>query len=253
MSVNIKIENFEGPFDILLHLIKKNEMDIYDIKINEITEQYMQVLREMEEMDLEITSEFIVIAATLIEIKSRQLLPKVEMEDESIADNLDPTKQLVEKLVEYKKYKAAALFFQEAYEKTGMSFSKKPEVIVVEDDNSTEELFKNKSIAELYEIFLDLMERYMSKINTNSMIEEKVYIDTYKLEDKMKVIDEYLSKKKIIPFSEIINKCSTKIEKVVTFLALLELIRLRTISALQENNFNEIYIERMNNIEEYKY
>lgn len=253
MSVNIKIENFEGPFDILLHLIKKNEMDIYDIKINEITEQYMQILHDMEEMDLEITSEFIVIAATLIEIKSRQLLPKVEIEDESDGDTVDPSKQLIEKLVEYRRYKAAAAFFKEVFEKTGVSFSKKPEVIVLEDDNSAMELLKNKSIVELYELFLSLMEKYTNKINTNSLIGEKIYMDTYKLEDKMRVIDEFLRKERTIYFSEIISRCSSKLEKVVTFLALLELIRLRTISVLQEKNFNEIYIERMDNHEELEY
>lgn len=253
MSVNIKTENFEGPFDILLHLIKKNEMDIYDIKINEITEQYLQVLYEMKEMDLEVTSEFIVIAATLIEIKSKQLLPKLKENEVVDADSLDPSRQLVEKLVEYKKYKDAALFFKEAYERTGVSFSKKPEVIIVENDNSAEEILKNKSIAELYEVFLSLMEKYISKINTNASIEEKVYIDTFKLEDKMKVINQYLNEEKSMTFSAIMKQCSSKLEKVVTFLALLELIRLRTISVLQENNFNEIYIERMDDNEEREY
>lgn len=253
MSVNIKIENFEGPFDILLHLIKKNEMDIYDIKINEITKQYLQVLNEMKEMDLEVTSEFIVIAATLIEIKSRQLLPKLKDDAEAGPDSLDPSKQLVEKLVEYKKYKVAALFLKEAYESTGISFSKKPEVIVVDDDNSPEEILKNRSIAELYELFLGLMEKYISKINTNASIEEKVYIDTFKLEDKMKVINQYLNEEKSMLFSAIMRQCSSKLEKVVTFLALLELIRLRTVGVMQENNFNEIYIERIDNDEELEY
>lgn len=250
MSVNIKIENFQGPFDLLLHLIKKNEMDIYDIKINEITEQYLQVLRDMEEMDLEVTSEFIVIAATLIEIKSRHLLPKPE-EDE-IAAEIDPSKQLVEKLVEYKKYKVAAAYLAQIYEKTGVCFSKKPEVIE-EKNNNTDELLKNKSIAELYDIFLKLMEIYKSKINVNATIEEKMYMDTFKIEDKMKEIDECLMTKRIMPFSQIICSCNSKIEKVVTFLALLELIKLRAVSVAQENNFKEIYIERMDNHEEREY
>lgn len=253
MSVNIKIENFEGPFDILLHLIKKNEMDIYDIKINEITEQYLQILQQMEDMDLEITSEFIVIAATLIEIKSRELLPKMDADDENAADLMDPSKQLVEKLVEYKKYKTAALFFKEAYEETGVSFSKRPEVIIVENDNSIEELLKNVTIVGMYEIFLNLMEKYMDKINTNSIIEKRMYVDKYKLEDKMKVIDDYLRDKKNMAFSAIIRHCDSKLEKVVTFLALLELIKLRSVKVLQENNFNEIYIERMEDDERREY
>ncbi|GAE02350.1 segregation and condensation protein A [Clostridium botulinum B str. Osaka05] len=109
MPLNIKIHNFDGPFDLLLHLIKKNKMEIYDVSIYEITNQYLQYLNRMEELDLEITSEFIVMAATLIEIKSKYLLPKVEEEKEE--EENDPQKELLDKLLEYKKFKAAAEFF----------------------------------------------------------------------------------------------------------------------------------------------
>src|SRR3712207_4469850 len=107
MSLNIKIENFEGPFDLLLHLIKKNEMDIYDIKIYEITTQYLNYINNMKELDLEVTSEFIVIAATLLEIKSKMLLPK-QVVEENEEDAEDPRQELINKLLEYKKFKQVA-------------------------------------------------------------------------------------------------------------------------------------------------
>ncbi|NOV88853.1 chromatin segregation and condensation protein Rec8/ScpA/Scc1 (kleisin family) [Clostridium acetobutylicum] len=124
MTLNINIDNFQGPFDLLLHLIRKNKMDIYDIKIFDITNQYIQYLNEMKEMDLEITSEFIVMAATLIEIKSKYLLPKTKEEEEEKEES-DPTKELVSKLVEYKKFKLAADFLKNRELDYGEVFSKK--------------------------------------------------------------------------------------------------------------------------------
>ncbi|EQB86689.1 hypothetical protein M918_13070 [Clostridium sp. BL8] len=128
MSLSIKITNFEGPFDLLLHLIKKNEMDIYNIRILEITNQYLDILKQMKEMDLDITSEFIVIAATLIEIKSKILLPKPKVENEEENEE-DAAKELINKIVLYKKFKVAAEFLLERERETGIMFSKKPEII----------------------------------------------------------------------------------------------------------------------------
>lgn len=252
MSLKIKIHNYEGPFDLLLHLINKNEMNIYDIRINEITEQYLEVINEMDELDLEVTSEFIVIAATLIEIKSKQLLPKNNDDiDENAVDEIDSSKRLIDKLIEYRKFKAAAQYLGLCQIKNGSSYAKKPEIIE-EENASMEELFKDKSIVDLYNIFLELMNRYMSKQNKeNIALEKKMYMDTIKIEDKMEEIDCILYDNKNAVFSDIIYKCPTKIEKIITFLALLELIRLKKVSAIQENNFNEIYIKRLDGNEKY--
>lgn len=111
MSISIKIENFEGPFDLLLYLIKKNKMEIYDIKIHDITTQYLDYINNMKEMDLDITSEFIVIAATLLEIKSKMLLPKENIDNEDTEE--DPRKYLMDKLIEYKKFKKVADWLKE--------------------------------------------------------------------------------------------------------------------------------------------
>ena len=185
MAVNIKIENFEGPFDLLLHLIKKNKMEIADVKIYDITTQYLQYLKDMKQMDLEVTSEFIVIAATLIEIKSKLLLPK-NKEDEIAVDENDPTKELINRLIEYKKFKEAAEFFRGKEEATGTVFSKKPEIIP-EDDSKQDmaELFKGMTMLDLYNIFNDLINKYLSKINTDSKITKEIHIDSFKIEDKM--------------------------------------------------------------------
>lgn len=248
MAINIKIHNFEGPFDLLLHLIKKNEMDIYDIKIYEVTSQYLQYLNEMKEMDLEITSEFIVIAATLLEIKSRLLLP-VSKSDEDADDKaeLDPRKELVERLLEYKKFKYIAEILRTREECTGLMFPKKAEII--EDINSKNnvvplnEILKNITMLDLYNIYNNIISIYENKKNTENAIQREIPVDSFKIEDKMQELKERAFSGKKLYFSNIMKDCGSKIEVVVTFLALLELIKLRSVKVLQEKNFTEIYIE----------
>jgi segregation and condensation protein A len=245
MPLNIKVSNFEGPFDLLLHLIKKNEMDIYNISIYEITNQYLQYLKEFKEMDLEITSEFIVVAATLLEIKSKMLLPKdktKEIENEEV----DPRKQLIEKLIEYRKFKHAAEFLRMKKNETGLIFYKKPEVI--EDNREKqfkEDLFKGITMLDLYNLYNELINRYRNKLNTENIIQTQIPLDRYKVEDKMEEIKSIMNNNSRISFSFIINQCSAKLEIVVTFLALLELIKIRTVKVVQEDNFNDIHIERI--------
>lgn len=255
MSLNIKIENFEGPFDLLLHLIKKNKMDIYDIKIHEVTKQYLGYIHTMEEMDLEITSEFIVIAATLIEIKSKVLLPKSKI-DESAADldEEDPRKELVDKLLQYKKFKAAAKILRERELGMGRMFGKKPEIIEEKKKpQCTEELLKGITMIRLYEIYNKLIEIYRNKMNTANVINKEIPVDKFKIEDKMEYLRNNIKFGGKILFSSIAEKCSSKIEVVVTFLALLELMKLKFVTVVQEHNFKEIYVERISEDEEHEY
>lgn len=251
MTLNIKIENFEGPFDLLLHLIKKSEMDIYDIKIHEITNQYLQYISKMKEMDLEVTSEFIVIAANLLEIKSRMLLPNLAA-DESAADKeVDPRKELISKLIEYKKFKAIAEILRKKEEEFGVVFTKKPEII--EDNNKDArdmDILKNVTMLELYNLYNALINRYYSKINKENVIQREIPIDAYKIEDKMEYLKHKIYNSKTLIFSNILKSCSNKMERVVTFLALLELIKQKNVKALQEKNFTDIYLERIDNNEE---
>lgn len=252
MSLNIKIENFEGPFDLLLHLIKKSKMDIYNIKIHEITKQYLEYIHTMEEMDLEITSEFIIIAATLIEIKSKMLLPKSKI-DESTEDldDQDPRKELVDKLLQYRRFKAAAKLLKDRELDFGRMFGKKPEIIEEKKKpQSHQELLKGVTMLSLYEIYNKLITVYRNKLNTTNIIDKEIPIDRFKIEDKMEYLRESIKTGIRIPFSAIAVKCSSKIEVVVTFLALLELMKLRYVTVIQEQNFREIYVERVNEHEE---
>lgn len=240
----IKVADFEGPFDLLLHLIKKNKMDIYNIEIYKITNQYLRYLDEMKEMDLEITSEFIVIAATLIEIKSKSLLPKVKVEDENEEDIENKLKL---RLIEYKQIKAVSSFFKERHINSGEIYSKKPEIIEIEDEKapkSNEDIFKNLTLIDLYNIYNNILDTYHNKQNTVNVVQRKIYTDKYKVEDKMKELVNRFNDSNVIEFRSIIKESESKLETVVTFLALLELIKLRVIIAYQEGNFKEILMKR---------
>lgn len=245
MSLNIKIENFEGPFDLLLHLIKKNKMDIYNVEIHEITNQYIQYIHRIKKMDLELTSEFIVMASTLLEIKSRTLLPKPLNQDKDNEEEEDPRKELVAKLVKYNKFKKAAKFLRIHESEIGRSFSKKPEIIVrKKEDCKPKNFLKNITILKLYNIYSKLMDKYIEKMNLENGLNRKILRDKFKIEDKMNYIKINTKSGKTLKFSSMLNRCRFKIEKVVTFIALLELIRLGMITAMQEGNFGEIYIEK---------
>lgn len=240
----IKVDDFEGPFDLLLHLIKKNKMDIYNIEIYKITNQYLRYLDEMKEMDLEITSEFIVIAATLIEIKSKSLLPKVKVEDENEEDIENKLKL---RLIEYKQIKAVSSFFKERHINSGEIYSKKPEIIEIEEEKaprSNEDIFKNLTLIDLYNIYNNILDTYHNKQNNINVVQRKIYTDKYKVEDKMKELLDRFNNANVIEFRSIIKESESKLETVVTFLALLELIKLRVIIAYQEGNFKEILMKR---------
>ena len=225
----IKVADFEGPFDLLLHLIKKNKMDIYNIEIYKITNQYLRYLDEMKEMDLEITSEFIVIAATLIEIKSKSLLPKVKVEDENEEDIENKLKL---RLIEYKQIKAVSSFFKERHINSGEIYSKKPEIIEIEEEKApkcNDDIFKNLTLIDLYNIYNNILDTYHNKQNNINVVQRKIYTDKYKVEDKMKELLDRFNNANVIEFRSIIKESESKLETVVTFLALLELIKLRVI------------------------
>ncbi|MBU3161766.1 segregation/condensation protein A [Clostridium frigoris] len=246
MPLSIKVTNFEGPFDLLLHLIKKNKMNIYDINIVEITNQYLEYLRSMKEMDLEMTSEFVVIAATLIEIKSKYLLPK-NKEEVSTQDEYDIEKELMDKLVEYRKYKLVAENLKAMEQETGIMLSKKPEII--EEDNHNikgVDFLKDITIFDLNNLYNNLMEKYKNKMNIDIIVNKEILIDEFKIEDKMEELKQKLNDFGKIHFTNLIYGYSSKIEVIVMFLALLELIKIRSVRVFQESNFKAIYLERVN-------
>lgn len=240
MEVSIKIDAFEGPLDLLLHLIKKAEVDIYNIPISEITEQYISYLRDMEELDLNIASEFLVMAATLLEIKSNMLLPKKKKEDEEVSADEDPRSELVEKLVEYKKYKEFSYKLRE-FEEENLAYFKTPEII--EDIENYEVFFRNITIDNLMHAFKRVVDSYENKYNKENKIPENIQYDEYKIEDKMEEVRDLLKNKGKIHFEEFFNRAESKMEIVVIFLAMLELIKERSIKVIQYKNFGEILIE----------
>ena len=245
----IKVADFEGPFDLLLHLIKKNKMDIYNVEIYKVTNQYLEYLNTRKVMDLEITSEFIVVAATLIEIKSKNLLPKVKVEEEENEEDIEI--KLIERLIEYKRFKAVSEFFNDKYVSSGEVFSKKPEVIeeIKPEKVYNDDIFKNITLLDLYNIYNKILENYREKQNKVNVVQKKIYVDKYKVEDKMEELLKKINSVEVIEFNNLMKESSCKLETVVIFLALLELIKIRTIQVFQDENFSNILIKRRRDIE----
>ena len=246
----VKVADFEGPFDLLLHLIKKNKMNIYNIEIYKVTNQDLEYLNTRKVMDLEITSEFIVVAATLIEIKSKNLLPKVKVDEEEESEE-DIEKRLMERLIEYKKIKNVSEFFKNKYINAGEVFSKKPEIIeeIKPEKIDNDDIFKNLTLLDLYNIYNKILETYREKQNKVNVVQKKIYVDKYKVEDKMEELLERFNSSEVIEFNNLMKESTCKLETVVTFLALLELIKIRTIQVFQDESFSNILIKRRRDIE----
>lgn len=246
--MNIKIENFEGPFDLLLHLIKKNKMDIYNVNIYDITLQYIDYINKLKELDLDIASEFIVMAATLIEIKSRSLLPrklKVE-EEEDDAENLQ--KLLFDRLLEYRKFKKVSIYLMEKYVGRGNVYFKRPEIIFQKKDYFIDlnEIFKNMNILDFYLKYKSLMASYIEKQNISNPIQTNIYVDKFKVQDKIKYLKQ--TNEPILKFNELIEKCEEKIEIIVTFIAILELVKQKYFKIIQVDRFTNIIIQKVGEI-----
>lgn len=233
----IKIENFEGPLDLLCHLIDKNKMDIYDIRISEITDQYIEYLNQMEQLNLDIASEFLIMASTLIYIKSKNMLP-TEVEDEKELTE----EELIRRIIEYKKYKEITKKLRENYEIFSKRYTKFPEEIEL-PKQKLEKTYTKELIPEIYG---NLIEKNNQKINQNAKNIEKIAImDTYTVASKVKQIFKELSKKPKFIFNKLfsLSKCN-KQEVVTAFSGLLELSRRNKVIATQEEIFGDITVEK---------
>ncbi len=236
----IKIENFEGPLDLLCHLIDKNKMNIYDIKISEIADQYIEYINAMEEANLEVTSEFIIMASTLLYIKSKGLLPNQVENEEELTEE-----QLIERIIEYKKYKEITSKLKENYLEFSKRFFKIAETI---------ELPKQKLEVEytpdiLPQIYQAIVERNNEKVNQNAKNIEKIaIIEKYTVASKVKEMFKELIKKPKFVFNKLysISKCN-KQEVVTAFNGLLELSRRNKVKTTQEELFADITVERAKN------
>lgn len=237
----LKLENFEGPLDLLCHLIDKNKMDIYDVRISDIADQYIEYINEMEAQNLDITSEFLVIASTLVFLKSKELLPK-EVEDEAELTE----EELLSRIIEYKKYK-------EISQKLKLNFIENCKRFYKQQD--TVELPKQKIEKEylsevLYENYKKLIENNEMKMNKNAQNIEKIAIrESYSVTSKVKEIFKELSKKPNFVFNKLFSiKAKPKAEVVTAFTGLLELTRRNKVIANQEELFGDILVEKSKKI-----
>ena len=233
----IKIENFEGPLDLLCHLIEINKMNIYDIQINEITDQYIQYLNQMEEMNLEIASEFVVMASTLLYLKSKKLLPKQEEEEEELTEE-----ELIRRIIEYKKFKEISKVLKQNYMQNGNRYYKNQENIEL-PKQKLEKDYDNTVIPNIYN---ELIERNRVKINQNAKNIEKIaLVENYTVASKVKEMFKVLVKQKRFVFNKLfsLNK-HNKQEVVTAFSGLLEMSRRKKVETTQEELFGDITVEK---------
>ena len=244
MELQVKLEVFDGPLDLLLHLIEKNKVDIYDIPIVEITEQYLDYVSKMPKDDLDLASEFLVMAATLIDIKSRMLLPK---EIDENGEEIDPRAELVEKLIEYKMYKYAAVELRDMQVYAGKSMYKQPtvpeEVSKYEPPVNLDSLLADVDLNKLNDIFQMVLKRQVDKIDPVRSKFGKIEMEEVSLPDKISYVSTTVKKRKKCKFKQLLEEAHSKVEVIVSFLAILELIKVGEIEVRQDATFGEIYID----------
>ncbi len=244
MSLSYKLEVFEGPWDLLLHLIEKNKVNIYDIPIAQISDQYLEYMSSIEDKDLEVVSEFMVMAATLLDIKSRMLLP-VEV-DES-GEEIDPREELVARLLEYKMYKCLADDLRVKFEDSQYYFYKEPtippEVAKYEIPVNIEELVEDLTLSRLQEIFQMVMRRQVDKIDPIRSKFGTIQRESIRLADRLAYIQQFASHDKRFSFKQLLQAQTTRTEVVVTFLAVLELMKIGVVSTSQHETFGDINME----------
>ena len=234
----VKFEVFEGPLDLLLYLIKKQEVDIYQVNLTQLATQFVEYIDLMRMLDLEIAGEFLVMAATLMYIKSRELLPKdLQVESEGEDDTADPRWELIRQLVEYKKFKDAAAQLQAleirqegVYPRMPVKPEFAPEVASPKTD---------ASLFDLLNAVNAILKRIAAKEQTRDIFE-----DRWTVSEKIEILLRRISEQTTLRFSELFAGATSRTEVVVTFLAVLELVRLRQIVALQPAEFGEIEIVR---------
>ena len=230
----VTIDNFDGPLDLLLHLIKEQNIDIYDIKIEDITKQYLDYIKHMKELNLEIASEYLVMASELIEMKSKMLLPKKREKEEDDYEE-DPRELLIERLLAYKRYKEVTSEFKDLELTRKMIFTREPDNLnrYAKEEESIEEL----GVADLIDAFNNLLKRK----ELDRPIATKITKKELSVADKVNKIKNILRNKKRINFEEIFE-VSTKEEVIISFLSVLEMVKKDEILLTQDGNFKNIVI-----------
>lgn len=243
MAIPVKLEVFEGPLDLLLHLIDKNKVDIYDIPISEITEQYLEYIRQMEVSDMNVMSEFLVMAATLIDIKCKMLLPR-EVDEEG--EEEDPRAELVQKLLEYKMYKYMSVELRDRQVDAAKSLyrdKKLPkEVELYRPPLDYNELIGDLTLSKLHEIFKTMIKRQEDKIDPIRSQYGNIEKDEIDMEEKALYVEAYAREHRTFSFRKLLEKQSGKMELIVTFLIILEMMKTGKITISQEHIFDDIMI-----------
>ncbi len=236
----VQLEAFEGPLDLLLYLVKKDEVDIYDISIERITTQYLEYLETFEVLHIEVAGEFLVMAANLLYIKSRSLLPKDQQLPEEEAEEDDPRWELIRQLIEYRKFKEAAAHLRDQEDLQAALFpravSLDPAHAPVLDENM---LIGDVGIFDLINAFQRALKRLPTE-EKQGEIHEETFTVTDRINHLMHLVDRGVSMR----FEELFGQASTRSELVVTFLAILELIRMKQFRVRQEEQFGEIWLDR---------
>lgn len=234
---SLKLDNFEGPIDLLCHLIDKNKLDIYDIKITDIADQYIDYINQMETMNLDITSEFLVMASTLAYLKSKELLPKEDGDEAELTEE-----ELIRRIIEYKKYKETTAKFKELYKENSKRFYKIPDKIELPKQKIEKE-YSYKLLAEKYKRMIDSME---VKINQNAKNIEKIaIIEQFTVASKVKDMFKALIKNKSFVFNKMFSvKEKSRPEVVTAFSGLLELSRRSKVLTDQKEIFGDIVVKK---------
>ncbi|MCI5805898.1 MAG: segregation/condensation protein A [Clostridium sp.] len=249
MEIAYKLNVFEGPLDLLLHLIEKNKVDIYDIPIVTITEQYLAYVSEMQEQDMDVMSEFLVMAGTLLQIKSKMLLPREETEEE---EEEDPRAELVRRLLEYKMYKYAALELKDMELDASHNLYKKPtipkEVEEYREEVDPAELVDGLTLSKLNDIFRSIMRKQVDKIDPIRSKFGTIEKEEINIEDRMVQIREEVRGLKGINFRTLLETQPTRMNIIITFMSILELMKVGAITIRQEETFGEIVIDSLDEI-----
>ena len=242
-GIPVKLQVFEGPLDLLLHLIDKNKIDIYDIPIVEITNQYMDYIKALEREDLNVMSEFLVMAATLLDIKCKMLLPKEVTED---GEEEDPRQELVEQLLQYKMYKYMSYELRDRELDGGRTMYKDPtipeEVMDYVEPVDLDELLGDLTLATLNRVFQDVIRRQEDKIDPVRSKFGKLEKEELTVEEKLESVTDYAREHKHFSFRTLLGSLKSKMQTVVTFLAVLQLIKEGILIVQQEHAFDDIMI-----------
>ena len=244
MPIPLKLQVFEGPMDLLMHLIEKNKIDIYDIPIVTITDQYLEYVRQMDRDDMNVTSEFLVMAATLLDIKSRMLLPREENEEGA---EEDPRDELVRRLLEYKMYKYMSEELREKSRHAGLSYFKPQdlpeEVRSYVPPLNYEELIGDRTARSLQDIFKDVLKRKKNRVDPVRSGFGKIRREEISVADKELYVKAYLAAHPHADFRQMLEREDSKEEIIVTFLVILELMKYQKIRITQEEAFGRILID----------